>query len=150
VRVPPRLKLAEVFCLETLRVVANDWVVRYQNRLFQLERRSPLPPARSTVLIYEDDAGRITIRYRGALMPYTELKGPRVTPAPPRAVATASAPAPSAPSTRSSVPCADHPWRRKSEHGRYARALGLARQAWRATAVPADADLADEGTFLSS
>jgi transposase len=147
VRLPSRLKLAEVFRLETRRVVANDWVVRYRNRLFQLERQSPLPPARSTVLIYEDDAGAITIRYRGALMPYTELKGPRVTPAP-RTVAPG--PAPSAASTRSSVPCADHPWRRKSEHGRYARAVGMARQAWRATAVPADADLTDEGTFLSS
>lgn len=53
VRVPPRIKLADVVRLETPRVVANDWVVRYHNRLFQLERRSPLPPARSTVLIYE-------------------------------------------------------------------------------------------------
>lgn len=147
VRVPPRVKLAEVFRLETRRVVANDWVVRYHNRLFQLERRSPLPPARSTVLIYEAEAGDITIRYRGALVRFTELKSPRVAPPTPRVVSPPSAPSAA---KHSSVPCADHPWRRQSESFRYARALGLARQAWRATAVPSDTDPINEGTVLSS
>ena len=72
---PLGCKLAEVFRLETRRVVANDWVVRYRNRLLQLERQSPLPPARSTVLVCEDAAGAVTIRYRDALVRWTELTG---------------------------------------------------------------------------
>jgi transposase len=130
-RVPARLKLAEVFRLETRRVVANDWVVRYRNRLFQLERRSPLPPARSTVLVCEDEAGAITIRYREALVRWTELTVPR---------AATGAPAPVSrpavlptPPRASSIPCADHPWRRTAESYRHARALGLARRAWAAS-----------------
>ena len=148
-RVPSPRRLAEIFRLETRRVVANDWVVRYHNRLFQLERRNPLPPAHSTVLVCEDEAGGIAIRYRGAVVRYTELTGPRAVAAP--VAASASAPT-SPPTSRGPArPCVDHPWRRASESFRYARALGMARQAWRATAVPSDIELTeDEGTFLSS
>ena len=128
-RVPARLKLAEVFRLETRRVVANDWVVRYRNRLFQLERRSPLPPARSSVLVCEDDAGGITIRYRDALVRWTEIARPRPATTAPVDAARAVTPPP-APPRGSSIPCADHPWRRTAESYRYARAMGLARRAW--------------------
>ena len=38
---PPRPDRAQVFCLETQRVVGNDWVVRYENRALQI-----LPTAR--------------------------------------------------------------------------------------------------------
>lgn len=148
-RMPSARRLAEIFRLETRRVVANDWVVRYHNRLFQLERRSPLPPAHSGVLVCEDEAGGILIRYRGAVVRHTELTGVRAVVAP----VVAAASAPTAPSTARGParPCIDHPWRRASESFRYARALGLARQAWRATAVPSDIELTeDEGTFLSS
>ena len=153
VRVPARLKLADVFRLETRRVVANDWVVRYRNRLFQLERRSPLPPARSTVLVCEDDTGGITIRYRDALMRWTEIAGPR-PPTPAAPIEATSRAVPPAPASRgTSIPCADHPWRRTAEAYRYARRLGLARQAWRASELPTEdsrAEHSDEGTLLSS
>ncbi len=52
--VPPGLDLDEVFRLETERTVGNDWVVRHDTRLLQLERRGRhYPPARSTVLVCE-------------------------------------------------------------------------------------------------
>jgi transposase len=38
--VPRRLSLDQVFRLEQTRTVSNDWVVRYDNRLLQLERQS--------------------------------------------------------------------------------------------------------------
>jgi transposase len=147
VRLPPRLKLAEVFRLETRRVVANDWVVRYRNRLFQLERRNPLPPARSTVIVGEDEGGTITIRYRGALVRWTEIVGARPTSPGPVATPRTTAAEPRG----TAVPCADHPWRRTAEAYRHARRLGLARQAW-GLSTPADGDTDDrnEGTFLSS
>ncbi len=52
---------------------SNDWVVRYDNRLLQLERQSRRPPARSTVRVFEDVDGQLEIRYRGRVMRWTEL-----------------------------------------------------------------------------
>src|SRR4051812_23411127 len=62
--VPARLSLDHVFRLEDTRTVSNDWVVRYANRHFQLERQSQQPPARGIVHVFEDPAGHIEIRYR--------------------------------------------------------------------------------------
>src|SRR5687767_3007231 len=62
--VPRGLSLDQVFRLEESRTVSNDWVVRYANRHFQLERQSQQPPARSIVQVFEDVAGHIDIRYR--------------------------------------------------------------------------------------
>jgi transposase len=147
---PSARALAAIFRLETRRVVSNDWVVRYRNRLLQLERRTALPPARSTVLVCEDEAGALTIHYRGARVAYTELRAP-VRPPPP----VAPAPPDEAAARGGTMPCADHPWRRTVEDARHARNLGLARRAWRATTAPSvdeliDDELIDEGTFLSS
>jgi transposase len=128
VRAPSARTLANIFQLETRRVIANDWVVRYRNRLLQLERRTPLPPARSTVLVGEDETGALTIRYRGALVRWTEITGARGVPAAPPVIAQATPPVRGAgPGSR--VPCVDHPWRRKAEAGRHARLLGMARRA---------------------
>src|SRR5436305_2333183 len=37
-RVPPRLDLDQVFCLEEERIVSPDWVVQYDQRWLQIER----------------------------------------------------------------------------------------------------------------
>jgi transposase len=109
---PPGRRLDQVFQLEEARTVSNDWVVRYDNRCFQLERQSRLAPARSTVQVREDVGGQIEIRYRDRPMRWTEIVG---------ALATESAPAirrerPAVRAARrSSVPCADHPWRHAVE-----------------------------------
>jgi transposase len=110
VAVPRGVSLASVFRLEETRTVSNDWVVRYANRLFQLERQSHQPPARSTVQVLEDDAGQIEIRYRDRVMRWTEIAtAPRrpVAEARSRSAAAASAP----PGHRSARPTAQHPWR---------------------------------------
>jgi transposase len=125
-RPPAARALDRVFRLETPRVVANDWVVRYHNRLLQLERRSPLPPARSTVLVYEDDAGQLEIRYRDQAVRWTEITTPRpVTPPP----TPPTAPRARGPRRGPWRPDADHPWRRCQDPTRM-RELGAARRAW--------------------
>jgi hypothetical protein len=59
------MQLDQVFWLEEERVVSEDWVVRYNNRLLQLERQSQhWAPSRSRVLVRENEAGKIQIRYR--------------------------------------------------------------------------------------
>lgn len=60
----PRRDLAHVFCLETPRVVGNDWVVRYDNRALQLvptarAKRHTRPRAR--VVVRETRNGALLI-----------------------------------------------------------------------------------------
>ena len=112
---PSSRRLDRVFRLEEPRVVANDWVVRYRNRVFQLERHSPLPPARGTVLVSEDATGLIEIRYRERVMPWTELPSPRPPTRPPSSP-PASPPVPGSPARGTSRrPPADHPWARSQD-----------------------------------
>jgi transposase len=103
--VPPGLDLDEVFRLETERTVGNDWVVRHDNRLLQLERRGRhYPPARSTVRVCEYEDGHLDVWYRGQRVPWTAVAGRSVTAAPrPASRAITGLPRP---------PTADHPWRR--------------------------------------
>jgi hypothetical protein len=75
-RAPGGATLDAVFQLEETRVLSNDWVVQYDARYFQLVRQSRQAPARSTVLVRENVAGMIEIRYRGRRLQWTELAGP--------------------------------------------------------------------------
>lgn len=111
---PHGRRLNTVFRLREERTVSNDWVVRYDNRLFQLERQSRLAPARSTVEVWEDAAGQIEIRYRDHVMRMTEIIA--VVPAA-RPVEAAPPPRGKAgpPMRRARRPSADHPWRRHDE-----------------------------------
>jgi hypothetical protein len=124
------VSLDQVFRLEQKRTVSNDWVVRYDNRLLQLERQSGRPPARGTVLVYETSDGQLEIRYRDRVMRWTELQSP--TPSEPVK--------PSAPSVRPGRPrvirlkprrvCDDHPWRRSVEQFRIDQQLAADRKAY--------------------
>ena len=127
VAVPRRIRLGQVFRLQETRIVGNDWVVRYDNRLLQLERQSQRPPARSTVIVFEDPAGQLEIRYRDRVMRWTEILGSVGGPAPP--------PPPAAPRARTHVtvrprraPSLDHPWRRSDEDRAREQLLAEARR----------------------
>jgi transposase len=128
--VPTGLRLDQVFRLEEKRTVANDWVVRYDNRHFQIERQSHRPPARSTVQMLEDAAGQIEIRYRDRRMRWTEIAPPLLTnPAAPPVTRPAR---PTSPSTRPRRrgQSADHPWHQAvTDHYAYQQ-LAKDRQAW--------------------
>jgi transposase len=121
---PRGLRLDTVFRLEEERIVSNDWVVRYDNRSLQLARQSGLAPARSTVLVREDVAGAIEIRYRGRALRWTELQKP----VPSAGHVTAPLGRPVSPKG-SSVPCADHPWRPVVEDYRVHQQLVAERRA---------------------
>ena len=105
-RTPNRVALDRAFQLEESRVLSNDWVIRYDTRHFQVARQSHQAPAKSTVLVRENAAGAIELRYRGRLMQWTEIDAP-VKPTPP-AVRPRLSSAPHRPAR----PSADHPWRR--------------------------------------
>ncbi len=81
-RAPSEAELREVFRLETERVIGNDWVVRYDNRLFQVQAQSrKYAPAQGKVVVCEWQDGSIEIEYRGRKLPWKEILGtePRVS-----------------------------------------------------------------------
>ena len=104
---PPQLD--QVFWLEEDRVVSEDWVVRYKNRVLQLERQSQhWAPSRSRVLVRENEAGQIQISYRDQCLPFREVQ--RASTA--RSEGRGAAPSPAPPSPKP-VPAHPHPWRQR-------------------------------------
>jgi len=106
--VPPGLDLDQVFRLETERTVSNDWVVRHDNRLLQIERRGrQYPPARSRVQVCEYEDGHLEVWYREQRVPWTDITGrvrPTVAPGPQHDEPQ--------PPPRPRPPASQHPWRR--------------------------------------
>jgi transposase len=124
----PRAELDKVFRLETERTLSEDWVVRYGNRFFQIERQSlNYAPARSKVLVCEGRHGNLAIEYRGHTLPFREI----AKPAQPAAVEVAAS------ATRQRVPTAlrkrsptvNHPWKREGLRAMQQRAAKLAASA---------------------
>jgi len=74
-KTPGKRALDDVFRLEEIRTIGNDWVVRYQNRLLQVERTGRQhAPAKAKVTICEWEDGRIEIRYRGQGIGWHEIE----------------------------------------------------------------------------
>ncbi len=115
---PCAAELDKIFRLESERVISDDWVVRYENRFFQLEPQSgPYAPAKGKVLVCEGRDGSVGIEYRGRALHGQEIPAPakpRVLDAGPTSerkripVSTAK---------RKGVPPADHPWREAARRG---------------------------------
>lgn len=131
--IPRGVRLDLVFRLEDTRTVSNDWVVRYDNRYFQLDRQSQRPPARATVQVYEAVDGQIEIRYRDRVLRCQELTAEQL-----RATRAMTPAAPHRPEAE--VPLArrpgrvygaDHPWRDQviADHHTH-RQLAKDRRAW--------------------
>jgi hypothetical protein len=102
---PAACELEQVFCLETERSISNDWVVRYENRYFQLERSSDYPPRKAKVTVCEWEDGRTEIRYKGKARPHREIEAPQPQPA---AIRLVDKP----PKQSRWKPPRSHPWRR--------------------------------------
>jgi transposase len=104
--VPGAKRLREIFRLETERVLGNDWVVRHENRLYQVEGQSRNhAPAKSKVTVCEWENGTKEIHYRGRKLSWHEIQErphkPEATPAKRRK-----------PYTPAAAHMPDHPWRR--------------------------------------
>ena len=104
-KAPQARELERVFCLETERSISNDWVIRYANRYWQLERTSDYPPRQAKVTVCEWEDGRIEVRYQGKARSHREIAAPPPVPARPiRLVGK--------PQRKSRwKPPATHPWR---------------------------------------
>jgi hypothetical protein len=105
-RAPRAAELDEAFHLETERTLGNDWVVRHNNRYFQLKAQSRCyAPAKAKVMVCEWENGRLQIRYRGRAVAWEEISGP----VPARALKPVNT------ATKQHRPATDkanHPWRK--------------------------------------
>lgn len=128
---PSAEQLDRIFRLEQERVIGNDWVVRYGNRCFQLQRQSGhYAPARGRVQVYEAADGKIAIEYRGRELKWEEIAAPvkrAVEPVWARAEQTVKMPL----RRGKTIPAANHPWRSKQK--------GLREQASSLSATPSSA-----------
>jgi len=108
-RLPEGLQLASVFVFEDVRTVPNDWVIRHENRFWQLTGpKEWLPRPKAKVVVQRRLDGSLHILYRTRELSIREIplearrrparKAPPVSPPTPR----------HSPST----PAPDHPWRR--------------------------------------
>jgi Winged helix-turn helix len=71
---PTPKHLRETFRLETERSLGNDWVVRHENRFYQVEAQSRNhAPAKSKVTVCEWEDGTREIHYRGRRLTHHEI-----------------------------------------------------------------------------
>jgi hypothetical protein len=106
---PSKRELDEAFRMETEHTLGNDWVVRHDNRFYQVKRESRYAPARSKVTVCEWEHGRLEIRYRGRRLNFEEI---------PQRPAKAAPVAPAHRHHHPKAPSADHPWRQSYERMR--------------------------------
>jgi hypothetical protein len=100
---PQAQQRREIFRLETERSLGNDWVVRHENRFYQVEAQiRNHTPAKSKVTVCEWEDGTLEIHYRGRKLAHHEIverpRKPEVVAGKPRRLVT-----------RPAKP--DHPWR---------------------------------------
>jgi transposase len=110
-RAPSAAELERIFRLESERTVSDDWVVRYNNRFFQLEPQSGhIVPARSKVWVCEGRYGRMSIESGGRALRWREIAAP-VQPQGLETTARAAIPrVPISVKKRKWTPPPSHPW----------------------------------------
>jgi transposase len=103
---PGAKRLRQIFRLETERVLGNDWVVRHDNRFYQVEGQSRnYAPAKSKVTVCEWEDGTMEVHYRGRKLIHHRIEErPRE-----QAVVVSKR---RKPFTPPAVKMPDHPWRR--------------------------------------
>jgi transposase len=108
----PRVaELDRIFRLESERTVSDDWVVRYDNRFFQLEPQSGhIVPARSKVWVCEGRYGRITIESGGQALRWRQIAAPVQPQGLPTAAHKATPRVPISVKKRKWTPPLSHPW----------------------------------------
>ena len=135
---------ADVFCVETPRVIGNDFVVQYQHRALQLDRklRGRVPPG-SRVVVRESRDGTLRVVYttpegRERRLAWTPAVARTTTSrrAPATVADASTAPTPTAPAPTPGGPGPNHPWRqqhaqwirqaitRREDRERHGRAVG--------------------------
>lgn len=123
-RAPGRRELDRIFRLETERSLSEDWVVRHENRYFQVERRSGrYAPGGSKVLVCESRHGQLTIEYRGRALAWREISAPAKPAALPGGALSQGTQVRIAWGKRKWTPPANHPWNQAARRAMQRKAL---------------------------
>lgn len=70
-----KYNLDDIFCIQAIRTVQNDWVVRYNNRFFQIDNLRPaIVKPKDQVTIHERLDGTIFISIRSITLEFKEIK----------------------------------------------------------------------------
>lgn len=100
------IDLAAVFCIEEERSVTQDWIVRFENRFFQLTPPHKRMRGRGKVMVQRRLDGSLQFDYQGRCLAFVELPA-RPTPKKKPKKRKASEPI-----MQKYIPPPDHPWRR--------------------------------------
>jgi hypothetical protein len=99
------ITLEQVLCVVQVRVVGNDWCVRWRGRWLQIDaRHASLNLPRRRVTVHELASGRLLLDHQGETLTFTELAA-RPEPAKARRPIV---------NNRRWTPAADHPWKIKA------------------------------------
>lgn len=103
--VPEGISLEDIFCWEESRVLSNDWTFRFETRLFQIEKQSDLPPAKTRVKVLKRLDGSMKVVYRNRPVIFKEIPSRPVQE--PKKITK----------RKPWKPAPDHPWRNYQQHG---------------------------------
>jgi len=104
-RKPSARELRQIFRLETMRSISNDWVIRHEGRWLQLQPgQRRYGPTKSKALVSECEDGSVEVYYRGERMGFHEIAEPIREVAESRHAATERI-------RMKSTAKPDHPWR---------------------------------------
>jgi hypothetical protein len=104
-------ELDRIFRLESERTISEDWVVRCDNRFFQLQPQSRhFAPARGKVLVCEGRHGSIAIEYRDRPLRWREIDAPAKPQFVERPASNTQPHVPISVKKRKWAPPANHPW----------------------------------------
>lgn len=71
---PKGVELADVFCFETTRTLANDWTIRHENRYYQITKdNKPLPRPKDKILVRRRLDGSLVLLYRDKPLEFSAL-----------------------------------------------------------------------------
>lgn len=117
--VPADLDLRDVFCIDEVRTVANDWTIQYHNQTFQILRLNhPLPKPGDKVVVrtWLDGSLFLWLREHPLVFEKAPVPQPQVHGKASTQTHRALTAAPKA--KTKSKPAPNHPWRRALLHSR--------------------------------
>jgi len=71
----PGVKLQEIFSLETVRTLQNDWTIRHENLYYQIGKdNAPLPKPKDKIVVRQLLNGTVQLLYRDRLLRFEALR----------------------------------------------------------------------------
>ena len=105
---PTSQQLDLIFCEQHQRIISKQLEISYQNKLYQIQTKTPSYNMRNAKLTVCDNHGIITLLYKGKALQYTVFDKKN---RPPQIVDTKNINAVVDKRTKGHKPKADHPWR---------------------------------------